>query len=244
MKKKLPTLTKGQRGHIYDTMTDDQIKVLSEFCMYELKSRFHTNRFLAETDWEFEGIQIDPWYNRSKEHQGMNYHCECGRRVKNLFILRSKDRHNGQYLIKRLGITHFEQEAGIPKIVTNEILNQMNEINIYRDQILLDYKEHQKFPNQLFKTAVGLGVFENHQYTTLYKKCESFQRAGLPLFINDKRRLKRAVKHSPKNTFWYKGKYQATFTDKISAEKCYVSLTKYLINYNPIISHVSLKKLN
>ena len=208
---RLPTLTNEQRDQILSKLNDLQIHTLTSFEMYEMKSRFHTRNFLKGTEWEFEGVEIDPWYNRSKKHRGQNLYCDCGRRVKRLYILKSRKKRRKRYMTKKLGINHFEQEAGVPVKIIREIQQGINKIDIYRDMILIDYRNGKRFPDGLFHKALSNGVFRDNKHLTLYHKCVMFKRANLPLFINDEYRLKKVVQE-------YNKKVTETAYQKVSKQ--------------------------
>ena len=95
---KIIALTRQQREAILQHLTANQVQALSEFTRYAMLSRFHTHHYLKQTDWEFQGMVIDPWYQRQHDHPGDNLYCDCGRRLKNQFILRS--RTSGRSMIK------------------------------------------------------------------------------------------------------------------------------------------------
>ena len=82
---KIIALTRQQREDILQQLRPDQVQALSEFTRYAMLSRFHTYHYLRQTDWEFQGMVIDPWYQRQHDHPGDNLYCDCGRRLKNQF---------------------------------------------------------------------------------------------------------------------------------------------------------------
>lgn len=178
---KLVTLTRKQREKILSQLTQGQIEALSQFTRYAMLSKFHTDHYLKNTDWQFVGLIVDPWYHQAHRHTGENLYCDCGRRLKNQFILRS--RSTGRQL--SLGITHFQQHASIPLKVANEIQQGVNEVHLYMDTILLHYDRGQRFPHQLFEKVCRLGGFKDRESTLLYQRCQLFNRVDLPLYIND-----------------------------------------------------------
>lgn len=182
---KIIALTHQQRENILQHLTTDQVQALSEFTRYAMLSRFHTYHYLKQTDWEFQGMVVDPWYQRQRDHSGDNLYCDCGRRLKNQFILRS--RTTGQQLF--LGISHFQQHASIPQKVTNEIKAGINEINLYMDRILLDYQAGRRFPQKRFQFVVNHQGFKNHEGTILYQRCNLFSQVNLPLHRRDDEEL-------------------------------------------------------
>ncbi len=96
---KIIALTRQQREAILQHLTANQVQALSEFTRYAMLSRFHTHHYLKQTDWEFQGMVIDPWYQRQHDHPGDNLYCDCGRRLKNQFILRSRTSGRQLFLI-------------------------------------------------------------------------------------------------------------------------------------------------
>lgn len=150
---RLVTLTVSQRDQILRSLNEKQIEALGEFTRFAMLSKFHTGHYLENTDWEFVGMVVDPWYERSHGHRGENLYCDCGRRLKNQFILRS--RSTGKRL--KLGITHFQQHASIPMTVAKEIQRGVNEVHLYMDSILLKYSSGQRFPRKAFEYACQQG---------------------------------------------------------------------------------------
>ncbi len=110
-----------------------------------------------------------------------NLYCDCGRRLKNQFILRS--RTTGRQLF--LGISHFQQHASIPHKVAREIQAGINEINLYMDSILLAYQAGRRFPKKIFQFVVAQQGFKNHEGTILYQRCNLFSQVDLPLHQRD-----------------------------------------------------------
>lgn len=182
---KIIALTRHQRQKILQQLTNDQVQALSEFTRYAMLSRFHTHHYLKQTDWDFQGIVIDPWYQRQHAHPGDNLYCDCGRRLKNQFILRS--RTTSQQLF--LGISHFQQHASISQTVTKEIQAGINKINLYMDSILLAYQAGHRFPQKIFQYVVDHQGFKNHEGTILYQRCNLFSQVNLPLHQRDNEEL-------------------------------------------------------
>lgn len=182
---KIIALTHQQREEILQQLSADQVDALGEFTRYAMLSRFHTRHYLEQTDWEFVGMVVDPWYRREHDHRGENLYCDCGRRLKNQFILRS--RSTGQQLF--LGISHFQQHASIPAKVAREIQAGINEINLYMDSILSEYQAGQRFPIKKYQYVIDHNGFKNHESTLLYQRCNLFKKVNLPLHKRDKEEL-------------------------------------------------------
>lgn len=187
---KITALRAHQRTQIIKSLTADQVRALNEFTRYAMLSQFHTNHYLRDTDWEFQGIVIDPLYHLDHAHRGQNLYCDCGRRLKNQFILRSWS--TGHRLA--LGISHFQQHASIPETVIKEIKRGINEIDLYRDAILIAYARGQRFPHQAFDYVQTHRGFANREASQFYQRCLLFSQVNLPLFPNDYRDLMTLVK--------------------------------------------------
>ena len=71
---KIIALTRQQREAILQHLTANQVQALSEFTRYAMLSRFHTHHYLKQTDWEFQGMVIDPWYQRQHDHHHRQQH--------------------------------------------------------------------------------------------------------------------------------------------------------------------------
>ncbi|MBB1079994.1 hypothetical protein H5S09_09275 [Limosilactobacillus sp. STM2_1] len=184
---KIVALTQAERTNILNQLSPMQVEALNEFTRYAMLSRFHTRHYLRQTDWEFQGMVIDPWYDRRHEHRGDNLYCDCGRRLKNQFILRSKT--TGHHLF--LGISHFQQHASIPAKVEREIRAGINEINLYMDGILVLYQAKREFPTAMFQYVVTHHGFKNQEGTILYQRCNLFRHVNLPLHPRDYEELKK-----------------------------------------------------
>lgn len=187
---KITALRAQQRAQIMKSLTADQARALNEFTRYAMLSQFHTNHYLRNTDWEFQGIVIDPLYHLDHAHRGQNLYCDCGRRLKNQFILRS--RSTGHRLA--LGISHFQQHASIPETVIREIKRGINEIDLYRDAILAAYARGRRFPHQAFDYVQSHHGFTNREASLFYQRCLLFSQVDLPLFPNDYQDLMALVK--------------------------------------------------
>lgn len=186
---KLVTLTAQRRHEILRKLTAEQIEALSEFTRFTMLSKFHTRHYLRNTDWQLVGIAIDPWYQQSHDHKGDNLYCDCGRRLKNQFILRSYSTGRRLYL----GITHFQQHASIPTVVAKEIQRGVNEVHLYMDSILLKYALGQRFPEKLFNFACQHGGFKNRESTILFQRCQLLSKVHLPLYETDEHELRALV---------------------------------------------------
>lgn len=188
---KVPTLSDERRSEIIRTMTAQQLMILEKYTMLKARSKFHTERYLNNTDWEFYGLRIDYSYRDPKwshRNRRQMLYCDCNRQLKFQYELRS--RTTGRKLF--LGIKHFCDHLGIPQSVANEIKKGVNEINIYTDAILIAFQRGERFPKNFYLRACELEIEE----ITTGKAAERYAdhyRANLPLFNYDSNRLKRLV---------------------------------------------------
>ena len=185
---KIYTLTDEKRRKILSKLKYNQIQTLSDFTMYKVKSEMITNNFIAASDWHLVDVQEDPfWKLRYTDNAPGKYvpklKCYCGKTLKYQYVLESR---NGKQLY--LGKEHFMQHAGIPQKIANQIHERVNDIMIFRDEILVKYNRGERFPLKeyriLDKSGMLLEFGEDFSY-----KLRRFRDANLPLFHVDENRL-------------------------------------------------------
>lgn len=182
------TLTDEKRRKILSKLKYHQIQTLSDFTMYKVKSEMITNNFIAASDWHLVDIQEDPfWKLRYTDNAPGKYvpklKCYCGKTLRYQYVLESR---NGKQLY--LGKEHFMQHAGIPQKIANQIHERVNDIMIFRDEILVKYDRGERFPLKeyriLDKSGMLLEFGEDFNY-----KLRRFRDANLPLFHVDESRM-------------------------------------------------------
>ena len=182
------TLTDEKRRKILSKLKYNQIQTLSDFTMYKVKSEMITNNFIAASDWHLVDIQEDPfWKLRYTDNAPGKYvpklKCYCGKTLRYQYVLESR---NGKQLY--LGKEHFMQHAGIPQKIANQIHERVNDIMIFRDEILVKYNRGERFPLKeyriLDKSGMLLEFGEDFSY-----KLRRFRDANLPLFHVDESRM-------------------------------------------------------
>ena len=185
---KIYTLTDEKRRKILSKLKYNQIQTLSDFTMYKVKSEMITNNFIAASDWHLVDIQEDPfWKLRYTDNAPGKYvpklKCYCGKTLRYQYVLESR---NGKQLY--LGKEHFMQHAGIPQKIANQIHERVNDIMIFRDEILVKYDRGERFPLKeyriLDKSGMLLEFGEDFSY-----KLRRFRDANLPLFHVDESRM-------------------------------------------------------
>lgn len=208
------TLTDEKRQRILSKLKYKQIKILSDFTMYKVKSEMITKDFVIANDWKLADIREDAFWNlRSMDNnQGKNIpklKCGCGKNLRYQYILRSS---SGKEL--KLGVTHFAQHAGIPQNIARQIYSRLNKVMIFRDEILTKYSQGQRFPleeyNVVSKKELLLEFGEDFNY-----KLKKFKDANLPLFhVDESRLMKKYFKAKEANITLYRIIDDENFDDK------------------------------
>ena len=182
------TLTDEKRRKILSKLKYNQIQTLSDFTMYEVKSEMITNNFIAASDWHLVDIQEDPfWKLRYTDNAPGKYvpklKCYCGKTLRYQYVLESR---NGKQLY--LGKEHFMQHAGIPQKIANQIHERVNDIMIFRDEILVKYDRGERFPLKEYRILDRSRMIFEFGKDFRYK-LRRFRDANLPLFHVDENRL-------------------------------------------------------
>ncbi|MBM6957345.1 hypothetical protein H5972_08795, partial [Ligilactobacillus salivarius] len=182
------TLTDEKRRKILSKLKYHQIQTLSDFTMYKVKSEMITNNFIAASDWHLVDIQEDPfWKLRYTDNAPGKYvpklKCYCGKTLRYQYVLESR---NGKQLY--LGKEHFMQHAGIPQKIANQIHERVNDIMIFRDEILVKYDRGERFPLKEYRILDKSGMIFEFGEDFRYK-LRRFRDANLPLFHVDENRL-------------------------------------------------------
>ena len=182
------TLTDEKRRKILSKLKYHQIQTLSDFTMYKVKSEMITNNFIAASDWHLVDIQEDPfWKLRYTDNAPGKYvpklKCYCGKTLRYQYVLESR---NGKQLY--LGKEHFMQHAGIPQKIANQIHEKVNDIMIFRDEILVKYDRGERFPLKEYRILDKSGMIFEFGEDFRYK-LRRFRDANLPLFHVDENRL-------------------------------------------------------
>ena len=182
------TLTDEKRRKILSKLKYHQIQTLSDFTMYKVKSEMITNNFIAASDWHLVDIQEDPfWKLRYTDNAPGKYvpklKCYCGKTLRYQYVLESR---NGKQLY--LGKEHFMQHAGIPQKIANQIHEKVNDIMIFRDEILVKYDRGERFPLKEYRTLDRSRMIYEFGEDFRYK-LRRFRDANLPLFHVDESRM-------------------------------------------------------
>lgn len=183
---KVHPLTEAQRSKIRLQMSQEQLDILEKYTMYQMRSQFHNQRYLENTDWAFSGLHIDYGYQRSdwRGRRSQALYCGCGRRLKYQFEIKSKSTGRKKFL----GSTHFCEELHIPQSVANEIKKGISWIDLYADEILVAYQAGERFPIKKYQLALKLSAFPE-EAKKFKARCADYAAVNLPLFHNDLARL-------------------------------------------------------
>jgi Protein of unknown function (DUF3895) len=71
--------------------------------------------------------------------------CECGKPLRYQYIVK----HKGTGIVKRFGITHFEEHTGIPPNLVQEIINGFNFIDYEMDELLYKLDSNWQLTNEI-----------------------------------------------------------------------------------------------
>ena len=190
---KIYTLSAHDRSEIWTQLNEQQAAVFHTYTMDQVTSRLLTRSFRISSRWRLAGVNIDyGWEMRKQSGDWRGYqYCQCGRKLKFQYELVSVTDPRKRML---LGSVHFIEHAGIPKRIATEIQHEINEIQIYMDEILYQYKQGRRFPETSFGYLFELGIMD--EPTHFNQKIRAFRQANLPLFhVDHDRMLSRSMKH-------------------------------------------------
>ena len=187
-------LTNEQRDEIWESMTAEQIKVLKNFDRFLWKSYNLTVQYNNSAKWDFIGIEIDHFYKRGTRHQKNYLKCDvCGYHpIKRCYVLKSQERDQ----VVGMGLDCFKEHVIIPEKAKKEIHQYLNDINEFRDQILMSYWQGKRFPNDVYLRAVQHPNFD--PTSDFGRRILEFKRADLPLYSRDQGSLKRLARNAKK----------------------------------------------
>ncbi|MDI8346415.1 hypothetical protein MJM65_23645, partial [Salmonella enterica subsp. enterica serovar Montevideo] len=114
-------LTIKERLEIYSRLNKQQRNLIDDHRKFLIRSEFLKDSYLKASDWEFVDLKIDEKYPDIHKKEHMLY-CECGRRLKYQYIVKSKEKQT----LMTLGIQHFKDHLNIPQQVATEITQRLN----------------------------------------------------------------------------------------------------------------------
>lgn len=187
-------LTIRERWEIYARLTIPQRQVIDSHRKFLIRSAFIEDSYLNQSDWEFVDLKIDETYPEKHKKERMLY-CDCGRRLKFQYVLRSKK--SGENI--KLGIQHFKDHLNMPGEVAKEVNQRMNQVDFGLDELLWRKRHNQDFPLFVWESlADGLYL---HQKThsnikineTLVERIRAFKEADMPIYQSDVRQAEALV---------------------------------------------------
>ena len=180
-------LSEKDRREIFDTLTDEQMRVIKKYVLYEAKSRLLSRYFWKGINWELVRLEYDPLFKkkRSKRKYNPTLYCDaCHNPLKYQYVVRSLQTGYEQ----ELGETCFTQRTGIPTYIAREIYKSRDDINLFQDEILSKYHTGIRFPKSIYKKSLYFNADE-YWGDALRDRILDFKRADLPLFHTDRLKL-------------------------------------------------------
>ncbi|MEG0256598.1 MAG: hypothetical protein RR554_11615 [Vagococcus sp.] len=175
-----------ERHEIYIKLTKKQRELIDDHRKFLIRSEFLRDSYLKASDWEFQDLRIDSFYPNDHPNQKKLY-CECGRRLKYQYIVKSKETG----LSIGLGIQHFKDHLNIPQQVASEITERLNNVDLGLDELLWLKRQGAEFPEDLWENyAYYLFVFQQSDQTegvnySLAQRFSDFKVAQMPIYISD-----------------------------------------------------------
>ncbi|MGY3765399.1 hypothetical protein ACWOAH_02445 [Vagococcus vulneris] len=185
-------MTVKERWEVYSKLNKQQRTVLDEHRKFLVRSAFIKNSYLAASDWEFVDIRIDDKYPNKHNKE---LYCQCGRRLKYQYVIKSKK--NGQAIY--LGSQHFRDHLNIPHHVAAEIVKKINNVDVALDEILWLKRQNNFFPKKLWQDYQYLLFLNQFAKVSLpinqlfTKRIADFEQAELPVYENDYRLLEQEI---------------------------------------------------
>ncbi|WP_239774776.1 hypothetical protein [Mammaliicoccus sp. N-M50] len=138
-------LTSEARKELYNTLTDEKIKILDIYHKKTKRSIFFNGIFEEDDGWIIKDLQINLEYGNQMDDSQKLYCDKCGKELKYQYIIGST--HN--YKIHKLGISCLSQHLGVPKAVATEVHNRKLKIDEWLDDIL--YNLNDDYTNECVK---------------------------------------------------------------------------------------------
>lgn len=179
-------LTIKERSEIYTRLTKEQRKLIDEHRKFLIRSEFLKDSYLKASDWEFVDLKIDDDYPKIHHKHQMLY-CECGRRLKYQYVVKSKETQK----VMCLGIQHFKDHLNIPQQVATEIAQRLNNVDFALDELLWLKRLGIDFPDDLWENYIFF-MFGNQFVSSeirinlsLARRVADFKEAKMPIYLAD-----------------------------------------------------------
>lgn len=188
-------LTMKERLEIYSRLTKNQRNLIDEHRKYLIRSEFIKDSYLSASDWDFVDLKMDELYPKT-HHKENQLYCQCGRRLKYQYIVKSKA--TGKKM--GLGIQHFKDHLNIPQQVAKEIVDRLSNVDFGLDELLWLKRKGVEFPTELWdKYALSLykNQYAKKPYTinfSLGQRIAAFKEADMPIYFSDYQSLNKEIK--------------------------------------------------
>ncbi|MGF2146035.1 hypothetical protein ACQUEF_11740 [Vagococcus fluvialis] len=179
-------LTIKERLEIYSRLNKQQRNLIDDHRKFLIRSEFLKDSYLKASDWEFVDLKIDEKYPDVHKKEHMLY-CECGRRLKYQYIVKSKEKQT----LMTLGIQHFKDHLNIPQQVATEITQRLNNVDFALDELLWLKRLGIEFPKELWENYaffIYANQFSNSQLSlnlNLARRVSDFKEVDMPIYISD-----------------------------------------------------------
>lgn len=188
-------LTMKERLEIYSRLTKDQRNLIDEHRKYLIRSEFIKDSYLSASDWDFVDLKMDEYYPKVHD-KGNQLYCQCGRRLKYQYIVKSKA--TGKKM--GLGIQHFKDHLNIPQQVAKEIVDRLSNVDFGLDELLWLKRKGVEFPTELWH-QYALSLYRNQYaekpYTinfSLGQRIAAFKEVDMPIYFSDYQLLNKEIK--------------------------------------------------
>ena len=223
-------LSEKDREKIFDALTDEQMRVVKKYVLYEAKSRLLSRYFWKGINWELVRLEYDPLFKkkRSKRKYNPTLYCDaCHNPLKYQYVVRSLQTGYEQ----ELGETCFTQRTGIPTHIAREIYKSKDDINLFQDEILNKYRKGDRFPKSIYNKSLYFSADE-YWGEALRDRILEFKRADLPLFHTDRLKLESYLA-SARREFELEEKEKNLYSTEVNRRYIFLSRhLKYIVSKN------------
>lgn len=223
-------LSEKDREKIFDTLTDEQMRVVKKYVLYEAKSRLLSRYFWKGINWELVRLEYDPLFKkkRSKRKYNPTLYCDaCHNPLKYQYVVRSLQTGYEQ----ELGEICFTQRTGIPTHIAREIYKSKDDINLFQDEILNKYRKGDRFPKSIYNKSLYFSADE-YRGEALRDRILEFKRADLPLFHTDRLKLESYLA-SARREFELEEKEKNLYSTEVNRRYIFLSRhLKYIVSKN------------
>jgi hypothetical protein len=186
------TLTLAQRAEILMTMSEVQRQAYADHIQLTFSDKVMNKVFEEAPQWRFVGIRIDYGWDYRKIHpeRSANLRCVCNRQLRYQYQLVSKDGLNRHV---NLGSSHFMQHLGIPTSVAKEVFAQFNQVQKTMDEMLVRYKQGQRFPKGNNARKLLMGPPSGNFAGGVYQRFHWLAMANFPVSKKDHKKVMKIV---------------------------------------------------